>query len=437
MQLVYSLLLSLAAVALLPWFAAQAILKRKYLNNLKERLGYLPSSIGAVDRPVIWLHAVSVGEALTSRTLLEAMRRRFPDHRLIVSTTTETGQAIARDQLSAADGACYFPFDWRFSVRGALDRIRPRAVILMESELWFNFLTECRSRKIPVMVANGRISDRSFPRSVRFRFFVRRLYRLVDRFAMQSRTDFERAIALGADPASVRMTGNLKYDIGDADRVDLQAARRLDALFSLSGSRLIVAGSTTEGEEEIVLDAWDLCRRGGEDLRLLIAPRHPERFDAVARLLESRGVDFERRSEAVNNADRVERRAAVVLLDSIGELAAVYRFATLVFVGGSLVPKGGHNILEPALYSKPVIVGPHMENFRDIAAEFRKREALLQLQPGDATELIERLSEGMSSILDDPGLAARLGENARAAVDANRGATSATVDLIAELIGSR
>lgn len=440
MQLVYSLLLSLTTIALMPWFASQAIFKRKYLNNLKERLGGLPSALQAGARPVIWLHAVSVGEALTSKTLLDAMKQRFPGHRLIVSTTTATGQAVARSQLSAADGVCYFPFDWKFSVRRALRLIRPQAVVLMESELWFNFLTECRAMNVPVLVANGRISDRSFPRSMKFRFFIRRLYQLVDRFAMQSRIDADRALSLGADPASVQVTGNLKYDVGGMDGGALQQekAERLDAIFSLSGSRMIVAGSTTEGEEEMVIEAWDRCRarHKAEKVRLLIVPRHPDRFEAVARLLESWGAGFVRRSEVSETSTAAAGEADVVLLDSIGELAAVYRFASLVFVGGSLVPKGGHNILEPALYSKPVIVGPHMQNFRDITLEFLKRDALIQLPPGETGALIEHLESAMGEILDDDQLAARLGTNARAAVDANRGATSATVDLIAELIGA-
>lgn len=427
MQLLYSLLLSLAAFFLLPWFVVQAIVRKKYIDNLKQRFGWLPVAVEDDGRPAIWIHAVSVGEALTAGSLLSGLKTRFPGHRLIVSTTTATGQAVAKAQLKEADGVCYFPFDWRFAVRRALRVIRPRIVVLMESELWFNFLSECRAEGIAVIVANGRISDRSFPRSMKFRFFVSRLYALVDRFAMQSRTDLERAVALGADPGKVVVTGNLKYDLGRqaGDGGDEKSAR-LDQLFALSGSPLIVAGSTTEGEEEPVLDAWEMCRRRGGRVRLLLAPRHPERFDSVARLLESRGVSFARRSAGAGAPS-----ADVVLLDSIGELASIYRFASAVFIGGSLVPKGGHNILEPALYSRPIVVGPYMENFRDIAADFLRRDALIKLRSGGAPEL----AGALAGILEDENLASRLGTNARAAVEASRGATSLTVDLIADLIG--
>lgn len=427
MQLLYSLLLSLAAFFLLPWFVVQAIARKKYIDNLKQRFGWLPVAVGDDGRPAIWIHAVSVGEALTAGSLLRQLEARFPGHRLIVSTTTATGQAVAKAQLKEADGVCYFPFDWRFAVRRALRVIRPRIVVLMESELWFNFLSECRAEGVAVIVANGRISDRSFPRSMKFRFFVSRLYALVDRFAMQSRTDLERAVALGADASRVVVTGNLKYDLGwqAGDGGDEKSAR-LDELFALSGSPLIVAGSTTEGEEEPVLDAWEMCRRRSGRVRLLLAPRHPERFDSVARLLEGRGVSFARRS-----AGTEAQSADVVLLDSIGELASVYRFASAVFIGGSLVPKGGHNILEPALYSRPIVVGPHMENFRDIAADFLRRDALIKLKSGGAPEL----AGALAGILEDANLASRLGTNARTAVEASRGATSLTVDLIADLIG--
>jgi 3-deoxy-D-manno-octulosonic-acid transferase len=465
MYFIYSFLLTLAAVAFLPYFAYQAFVNRKYLSNFRERLGRLPESLsrGAEDhRPAIWLHAVSVGETLAAQPLVRALRERFPRHRLVVSTTTATGQQVARARLEA-DGFCYFPFDWKFCVRRALDSIRPQAVVLMESELWPNFLAECRERGVPVVVANGRVSDRSFRRMQKFGFLLgglqRRMLGDVAHFAMQGAADAERIVALGAGAHHVSVGGNIKYDIGAADRSGLdEVAARLSAAFALDRRPLVVAGSTSDGEEEMVIAAFEKLRRepGAEHARLLIAPRHPERFDAVAHLLESSRLRYVRRSAfAAHTAAQPEVAAAgagafaaagvaalgkaaeaadVVLLDSIGELAALYRFASVVFVGGSLLPKGGHNILEPALHAKPVIVGPHMENFREVADEFLRRDAVIQLHGKHDGELTEALSRSLAELLSDPARARTLGENARRAVADNRGATAHTVEVVAGLI---
>src|SRR5215813_7634561 len=259
MRLIYSFLLVIAFIALLPYFVYQAVFNRKYVSNFCQRIGWaldtLPDSMngepGSELRPAIWIHAVSVGETLASKPLIAALRARFPQYSVIISTTTATGQAVARARVTEADGVCYFPFDWRFCVRRAFDALRPRLVVLMESELWLNFLSECESRRIPVIVANGRISDRSFERSRMFGFFSRRLYGPVTRFAMQSRLDAERAIALGASADRVAVSGNLKFEIGDGNEAPkiVEMART----FALGAAPLIVAGSTTEGEEEMVL----------------------------------------------------------------------------------------------------------------------------------------------------------------------------------------
>lgn len=432
MRFIYSLILAIAFIALLPYFICQAVFNRKYLSNFRERLGLLPRALNGGDgsdlRPAIWIHAVSVGETLAAKPLIAALRARFPRHRLIVSTTTATGQSVARLRVTEANGFCYFPFDWKFAVRRSLDAIRPQIVILMESELWLNFLSECETRRIPVVVANGRISDRSFARSQKFGFFVKRLYALVTRFAMQSRADAERAIALGAPAERVAVSGNLKFEIGDVDESPriIETAKSLDESFALSSSPLIIAGSTTEGEEEILLAAFEQLRKEGgfKPVRLLIAPRHPERFDAVERLISSSRLSYARRSSPGGDC----KTAAVILLDTVGELAALYRFASVVFVGGSLVPKGGHNILEPALYAKPIIVGPSMENFREIAREFLNRGALVQLDGAN----YQRLAQELRDLLSDKDRAEKLGLNARRAIDENRGATARTVEIVAE-----
>jgi 3-deoxy-D-manno-octulosonic-acid transferase len=438
MPIIYSLLLALAFIALLPYFVYQALIHRKYLNNFRERMGLLPDSLKNDARPAIWLHAVSVGEALAAGSLVRELGARFPGHRLIISTTTATGQAVARQRIRGAGGYCYFPFDWKFCVRRALNTIRPQIVILMESELWLNFLSECHRRNIPVLVANGRISDRSFARSRKFGFFVSRLCALVSKFAMQSKADAERAVHLGAHPERVIVTGNIKYDIGQAagSRETEAAASLLESIFALSSAPLIVAGSTSNGEEEILIEAFRRLRTedGLKEARLLIAPRHPERFCDVATLLDELEVRYVRRS-AFNHAGPAEPRSAdCILLDSVGELAALYRFASVVFVGGSLVPKGGHNILEPALYAKPIIVGPYMENFREIRNEFLRRDALIQIPAGE--DAAGELKRALSALLIDERRAQTLGENARRAIEENRGATARTLGLVDELICS-
>jgi 3-deoxy-D-manno-octulosonic-acid transferase len=438
MQIIYSLFLALAFIAILPYFAYQALIRHKYLNNFRERMGRLPGFMKSDARPAIWLHAVSVGEAFAAASLARDVRERFPRHRLIISTTTATGQAIARERITGADGYCYFPFDWNFAVRRALNAVRPEIVILMESELWFNFLSQCRRRSIPVLVANGRISDRSFERSRKFGFFVRRLYDLVAVFAMQSQVDADRAIQLGADPDRVLVSGNLKYDLGlSTDWGDSSGrennASSLESIFALSSAPLIIAGSTSQGEEEIIIDSFQQLRSetGLQKLRLLIAPRHPERFGDVAGLLDSSQFKYVRRSAFASMGTVESRSADCILLDSVGELAALYRFASVVFIGGSMVRKGGHNILEPAFYGKPIIVGPHMENFREIRNEFLRRDALIQLGEGD---LVGELKRVLSELLLNQIRARRVGENARKAVEENRGATARTLELVVELI---
>jgi 3-deoxy-D-manno-octulosonic-acid transferase len=437
MQTIYSLILTIIFIALLPYFVYQILVNGKYLSNLRERLGLLPDSLKSDARSTIWLHAVSVGETLTALSLVKALHARFPAHRLIISTTTATGQAVARSKITEADGFCYFPFDWKFSVRRVLNTIDPQILILMESELWLNCLSECRKRKIPVVVANGRISDRSFARSQKLGLFVRRLYNLVTRFEMQSQVDALRAVKLGAPAERVNVSGNIKYDIGKAGESPKTAetANFLDKIFALNSTPLIVAGSTSDGEEELILSVFKQLRNtiGLERTRLLIAPRHPERFDEVARLLDSSGLKYARRSTS-NLPDKITRSVDVILLDSIGELAAIYQFASVVFVGGSLVMKGGHNILEPALYAKPVVVGPHMENFREITKEFLRRDALIQLPKANDRALVDELKLALVDLLNDRERALKLGENARRSVEENRGATARTVEAVAGLI---
>jgi len=433
MYFLYSLGLSLLFVALLPYFVIQALRYGKYASSFKQRLGLLPDSIRGDGGRTIWLHAVSVGEFLAAKPLINQLKRELPDYRVVVSTTTLTGQRLAQSESNTIEGAFYFPFDWRFAVRRSLDWVNPSIVIILETELWPNFLRECRKRGVITILANGRISSRSFRR---YRFvgsFISRVIGDLSLMIMQTDADAERARALGSPADRVRVCGNLKYDKAGTGGWGLgvgtepeatDSDKELDREFALSpSSHLIVAGSTAPGEEEMLLASLRKIRThaGLEDTRLLIAPRHPERFDEVARLIAKSGFKIARRSETANSS-----RADVILLDSIGELASVYRFAAVVFVGGSLVPRGGHNIIEPAAFAKPIIVGKHTGNFRQIVSDFAEADALVQIDSN-------HLADAFLQLLSDRALAREMGDQARGILLANRGACERTIAAIKDV----
>jgi 3-deoxy-D-manno-octulosonic-acid transferase len=468
MRLLYSLLLTLVAILLVPWALYRALVQGRSLGNLSEKFGVRPFSRMEGSPPLasttVWVHAVSVGEVLAARALCQQLRREIPELQLLVTTTTVTGQELARTAIPEADVVGYFPLDWMVTVRRALRVARPSLVILMESELWYNFLFACREGGIPVLVANGRISDRTYRRASWMRRcwigrrWLDQLYGSLSLVGMQSEIDRDRVVSLGAPAARVHVTGNLKYDPAGAvlppahDSSALpqaQGQKKGEPTFflgeqeSLDERPLIIAGSTHPEEEVMLLDAYRALRvrlassgGGGEKgkvPRLLIAPRHPERFEEVSHLMESSGYSMVRRSSASSGGAIAE--ADLLLLDTIGELGGAYRSATLVFVGGSLVPRGGHNLLEPAGFSKPVITGPHMQNFREIVEVFHRHGALWQLQIGTREALVGQLAAGWELLLRDSERARQLGERGRAAIEANRGATTRTVSLVLTLLG--
>jgi 3-deoxy-D-manno-octulosonic-acid transferase len=415
----YSLALVLALLAAAPYYLWKGRASGKYLRSLAERLGGPPPSL-ANGGPSIWIHAVSVGEVLVARGLVQALKARFPERRVIVSTTTATGNALARQAL-AADGVFFNPLDLPWSVRRALARLNPSLLVLVETEIWPNLIHEAHRRGTRVAVANGRLSPRSFPRYRRLRPLLARVLGEVDAFLMQGEAHAERARVIGAPPERVRVTGNIKYD---APATGASSAG-MTALLGASPAPLWVAGSTMAGEDELVLRAFAEARAAAPDLRLLVAPRHPERAADVASLAERAGHRVARRSRLGASAWEA---GDVLVLDTMGELAQAYPFATIVFVGGSLVPTGGHNVLEPALAGRAVIVGPHMENFQEIADEFRDAGALVQIAEAAA------LGPAVRRLLADPPERERLGARARALVEGNRGALRATVEALAELV---
>jgi 3-deoxy-D-manno-octulosonic-acid transferase len=459
---IYSLLLGLAALVLTPYWLLQSARHGKYLANLSQRLGFsFPALNGAsVERGhqdpqapregAIWLHAVSVGEVLSSVTLARQLKAAHPHRRLIVSTTTITGQALARERLSFADGFLYFPLDWAFAVRRSLDAVRPAAIVIVETEIWPNFLRECARRGFPVAFVSGRISDRSFARYQRYLglvgFYLRPLLRKTLSFAsvflMQSESDAERIRALGAPAARVSVAGNLKYDLALPAPTPISKWLAGEAA-RLGRSPVIVAGSVVATEEPLALIAFGTLQGEYPKALLVLAPRKPERFDAAAQFIEDFHSKFVRRStldvpapsqtassngSSPGRAVQLEGDVKVILLDSIGELASLYGVADYAFVGGSLVTSGGHNILEPAAFGKVPVFGPSMENFSEMAGRFLAAGAAVQVpSPEDAGVAWIELER-------EPERRKRMGETARRLVEESRGATERAVAEIGKLL---
>ena len=430
MYFAYSLLTLVVFVVVSPYFVYQAIRYQKYIGSLRQRLGFLPISFNFDGEESIWIHAVSVGEVLTARALARDLKARYPRLRLFVSTTTLAGQQVARRNLQHVDGVFYFPFDWAFIVRRTLNLVKPRLFVMMETEIWPHLLRECRKRGVATVVINGRISERSYPRYRLVRPFFRRVLADVDRFCMQSEESARRLVALGADPSRVTVTGSLKFDSLQPPVATAHGKPRGRVLrfFRLSPNRtVLVAGSTFRGEESAVLRAFSRVKAAMPSALCIVAPRQPERFLEVERLARDAGFVTIRRTELPID---VEPRADVVVLDTIGELAQIYQLATAVFVGGSLADHGGHNILEPAVFGKPIVFGPRMQNFKEIADAFIANGAAVQVQ--SARELEETIIE----LVTDPVRRARLGAAARALVEANRGAKDKTLAVICDLLPS-
>jgi 3-deoxy-D-manno-octulosonic-acid transferase len=424
--LLYSFVTLCVFVALSPYFLYQAIRHNKYTGSLGQRLGYLPVSFNLDGDESIWVHAVSVGEVLAARPLLSELRRRYPRLRLFLSTTTLTGQRLARRNVQDVDAVFYFPFDWTLTARRTLNVVKPRLFLMMETEIWPNLLRECRRRGVRTMLVNGRISYRSFPRYQLIRPFFQRVLADVDRFCVQGDETARRLEQLGADPSRITITGSLKFDSLETMPTPGRGPERVLRFFRVSPNRpVLVAGSTLKGEEAAVIHAFNRLRRHGTNALLVIAARQPERFGDVERLCRQEGLATIRRSELPIDA---EPRADAVVLDTIGELAQLYQIATVVFIGGSLIQAGGHNILEPALFGKPIVFGPHMENFAEIADAFLANGAAVQVRD-------ERdLDETIVSLMGDPVRRARLGAAARALVEANRGAKDKTLAVITSLV---
>jgi len=437
MYLLYSLLLTVGFVLLLPRFAIDALRTRKYVTGLRQRLGNLPR-LPASDQPLVWLHCVSVGETEAARPLVRALRERFPSYRLVVSTTTVTGQQVAQRVFKQeAASVFYFPIDWAWTVRRVLRTLNPSAVLIMETELWPNLLRTCRSQSIPVALVNGRISATSFRRYRMIKMFTARMLNNLTMAIMQSERDVIRIRELGMASERVSSAGNLKFDgasnTGDDEALNPDIRNRFDFRERES---LIVAASTHWPEEQVLIEAFKRIKQITEDrkVRLLIAPRHPERFNEVADLIADSGLSWARRTNSPAKADATCR---IILLDSIGELRTVFPLADIAFIGGSIASHGGHNVLEPAVEGVCVITGPHTDNFAAIIQTLLGEGALVQLGEVPISEAAKQLAATLKELLEDEPRRREIGQKAMAVCDSNRGATKRTMQILAKLLSSR
>lgn len=415
--------LGIGMVVSLPYWLVEMARHGKYRKGLGERMGRVPGRLrlpGPEER-AIWVHAVSVGEVLAVAGLVEGLQRRFPRHRIFISTTTDTGQSLARKRFGEAS-VFYFPMDFTFAIRPYMKALRPQLVVVAETEFWPNFLRLAHASGARVAVVNARISDRSWPSYRRFRGLLRKVLVNVDLFLAQTEQDAERLRDIGGNAERVRVAGNLKFDIPVPTAPAMVESLRNSIAGSGAGP-VLVCGSTVEGEESLLLRSFENLLVRHPRAVMILAPRHPERFSAVAALLEKMSIRFWRRSAW--NSEKLN--GGVLLLDSIGELAALYALADIAFVGGSLVPRGGHNIIEPAQYGVATVVGNHTENFRDIVSLFQRRDAVRIVGPAELPLVL------MELLANDAERRA-LGQRAAETMRSQLGATSRTADALQELL---
>lgn len=422
---VYNFILLVAAVFLVPYYGLKMIVTGKYRKSIGSKFGMISPEIVADMKgtPRIWVHAVSVGEVTAAAPIITALRDMLPDACIVLSTSTETGQDMARRMVSGVTSYIYYPLDIPWVVRNVINVVKPDIFIPVETELWPNFLRICRGKDIGIVMANGRISPRSYERYSRTRFFWRNVLMLIDAAGMISPVDADRIRVIGLEPSKITVMGNAKYD-GLAARTDEMLHRDIaERLAMPEGSRVFVAGSTHEGEEKVVLDVYGKLLETYPDCLLIIVPRHIERRDDVLSLVKSAGFSNCITMKEINGGkQRTTER--VVIIDVIGELFKIYSLATVVFCGGSLVPRGGQNILEAAAWGKVILYGPSMEDFSDEQRILETAGAGITVR--NETELLHAITR----LLEKPDELASKGEAGKAVVMANRGASRRYAELI-------
>lgn len=424
MSILYDIVFIIFSIFYIPLF----LLRKRKRQGMRSRFGLYPQSFKKIlsQRDNIWLHAVSVGEVRVISNIIKRLRREYPDHRLVLTTVTETGNAIAKNIIEGDEVVTYLPFDIRYIVRRAVSCIRPKILIIAETELWPNLILQAFRSGVPIVIINGRISDKSFGRYKLVRWLLPAMLNRVSLFLMQTQADREKVIMLGADPIRVRVSGNLKFDIDEPSTIsDGRLQRYRDMLVIAEGQRLIIAGSTHPGEEEIIVSCFaGLIRSNLDDIRLLIAPRHTQRAPDIERILARQGLTPVRFSQLSPDNRDIPARDGVFILDTMGQLKDLYALADIVFIGGSLIKRGGQNIIEPAIFSKPVIFGPHMYNFSEMAEVFLKHKAAVMVNDKDS------LKYALKLLLEDERERVEMGRRARKVIEDNRGATDITLESI-------
>ena len=414
MLIIYNLLSLISFIAYLPWLLFKKGPENR-LQYLKERIG-----ISEYTNADIWVHAVSVGEVMAALPFLTSLKKEFPGIKIVLSTATYTGQKIAREKFPSADRTMYIPWDTWLTIRKAVRAIKPKIFITIETELWPALFSILKKNGSCIVLLNGRISPESFKGYKLIKPFMKKVLSYLDYIYMQGETDAERIIAIGADKKKVGIMGNFKFDI------ELDKKESVNWMDGVKG-KILLAGSTHKGEEEIVLDAYEEVKKSFPDLKLILAPRHPERFNEAEEILKRRNLNFIRRTELIRaqNTDSPD----VILLDTIGELSQLFSKADVTFIGGSLLPFGGHNILEPAYWGKPSIFGPHMENF-PIAKDFLIEGAAIMVKdPGG-------LAAAIKDLLENTEKAEHMGQKAKGIIDKNTGAVKKAVALVRSFLGN-
>lgn len=422
MRVLYDILFFLFALAYLPAF----FFKGKHRKGFLERFGFLPAESRRVleGKSVVWIHGVSVGEIVLAARLAEAVRARRPGTAVLLTVTTPAGREVAEKLKSDADAACYLPVDFRFCVRRLMRAVRPSMILVLETEIWPNLIWEASNAQVPVWILNGRISDRAFKRYQSLRYFMKPVLRRLQGVGAQDETMRSRFMRLGADGRKVKVTGNLKFDWQPRTSSD-ETVRRALGVMHAGELFWLVAGSTHEGEEEILFGIYRTLSAKFPQLRLAVAPRHLHRVAAIEELAREHRISLKKVSTAgTNGYDDSRKDASILLIDCMGALASFYEAASAVFVGGSLVPVGGHNPVEPAYFEKPVAYGPHMQNFAEMARVFAERRAAVQVR--DRAELEGVLRDWIA----DPGRRAELGRAAKELVAAHQGALDRNLDWV-------
>ncbi|MDY0211518.1 MAG: 3-deoxy-D-manno-octulosonic acid transferase [Desulfuromonadaceae bacterium] len=425
--LLYDILLLLSMVVLLPWYVIRGCVRGKGRQGLRERLGFLSPSVLALlkGRQVIWLHAVSVGETRAAVPLIKKLRLAYPDAVLLLSNVTETGREIA-EAIPEIDVCIYFPIDFSAAVKRVVKKVNPALVLIVETEIWPQFVRMCHKYAIPVVLVNGRISDRSFPRYSLVGSLLKPVLAHITFFCMQSELDAHRIAFLGASPEKISVSGNIKFDQSGVSTEELDQTR-LRAQFGIAPeARVWVAGSTHQGEDEIVMRVYQQLLQSFPDLILILVPRHPHRCRQVSELLSKAGVTWYLRSD---NVFPPLTGGSVLLVDTLGEMLNFYTVADIVFVGGSLVPVGGHNILEASMVEKPVMFGPWMQNFKDIAKFISAAQGFGEVR--DA----EGLQQLLTKLLHDKDLRRSAGVRGATILQQHAGATRKTLGVVRQVLG--